>query len=135
MDDILKNLAETKVIIYTSRTHGIGVFAVQRIVKGDRDFLVSCQNWKEVPKSEIDSLPPMIISLVRKYCLSNKGFYYIPENGFKAIEPCMFLNHSKDANVASVNDGWGFEALRDIEVGEELFIDYDTLDDPNHGLT
>jgi SET domain-containing protein len=36
----------------------------------------------------------------------------------------IFLNHSEEPNIISINDGEDFETLRDIKAGEELFIDY-----------
>jgi SET domain-containing protein len=36
----------------------------------------------------------------------------------------LFINHSDTPNIRSVNDGDYFEALREIEAGEELFLDY-----------
>jgi SET domain-containing protein len=41
----------------------------------------------------------------------------------------VFLNHSDEPNLRSVNDGEYFESLRDILAGEELFIDYGSIVD------
>jgi SET domain-containing protein len=41
----------------------------------------------------------------------------------------VYLNHSDQPNLISVNDGEFFEAIRDIEAGEELLIDYGTIVD------
>jgi SET domain-containing protein len=41
----------------------------------------------------------------------------------------VFLNHSDQPNLMSVNDGEYFEAIRDIGSGEELFVDYGTIVD------
>ena len=41
----------------------------------------------------------------------------------------IYLNHSETPNVISINDGEYFEAIRDIQQGEELFVDYGTIVD------
>jgi SET domain-containing protein len=50
--------------------------------------------------------------------------YFVPEQGFKKMDLSLFINHSDTPNIRSVNDGDYFEALREIEAGEELFLDY-----------
>ncbi|MBK8610919.1 MAG: SET domain-containing protein-lysine N-methyltransferase [Chitinophagaceae bacterium] len=40
-----------------------------------------------------------------------------------------FLNHSDTPNIVSINDGEFFEAIRDINSGEELVIDYGEIVD------
>jgi SET domain-containing protein len=41
----------------------------------------------------------------------------------------VYLNHSDQPNLISINDGEFFEAIRDISPGEELLIDYGTIVD------
>ena len=48
----------------------------------------------------------------------------MPEYGFKMIDLVIYLNHSDDPNIISINEGENFETLRDIAAGEELFVDY-----------
>jgi SET domain-containing protein len=61
---------------------------------------------------------------VETYCLFDEDFYYVPDYGFKVMDIVIFLNHSEEPNIISINDGEDFETLRDIKAGEELFIDY-----------
>jgi SET domain-containing protein len=39
----------------------------------------------------------------------------------------LYLNHSSQFNIASVNEGEQFEALRDIKSGEELLLNYGSI--------
>ncbi len=40
----------------------------------------------------------------------------------------FFLNHSKNPNVKTVNKGFSFLSLREIEKDEELTVAYETFD-------
>jgi SET domain-containing protein len=66
---------------------------------------------------------------VENHCLYDEDHYFIPEYGFKLFDMIVFLNHSDEPNLRSVNDGENFESLRDILAGEELFIDYGSIVD------
>jgi SET domain-containing protein len=65
--------------------------------------------------------------LVETYCLFDEEYYWVPEYGFKVMDVSLYLNHSDTPNIVSVNEGEYFEAIRDIETGEELLIDYGTI--------
>ena len=67
--------------------------------------------------------------LVETYCLYDDSHYFVPADGFKKMDLVHFLNHSDAPNVRSIDDGAWFEAMVDIEAGEELFVDYGTLVD------
>jgi SET domain-containing protein len=45
------------------------------------------------------------------------------------MDVSLFLNHSNEPNIISINDGDYFEAIRDIKSGEELVIDYGEIVD------
>jgi SET domain-containing protein len=113
-----------------SPLHGIGVFAITAIQKGERKIFSDHESeWIEVSKEEVDALPQHAKSLVENHCLFNETHYYIPEYGFKILDLAVYLNHSDQPNLISINDGEFFEAIRDIEAGEELLIDYGTIVD------
>ncbi len=67
--------------------------------------------------------------MVETYCLFDEEFYYLPDYGFKVMDIVIFLNHAETPNVKSINDGEDFETLREINAGEELFIDYGEIVD------
>ncbi len=126
--DRLQN--QTKVILRSSPVHGIGVFALQKIDKGSRDFFYSNgSKWIKVPISEIEKLPQHARELVETYCLFDEENYFVPEHGFNMIDPVIYLNHSSKPNIISIDDGETFEAIKDIEAGEELLLNYNTIAD------
>lgn len=127
--ELLKELQmQTYVRILPSAIHGIGVFAIKTIPKACRDFFSKEEGeWTELSYEEVADLPESSRKLVETYCLFNESHYYVPSKGFKTMDLSLFLNHSTEPNIKSVDDGLEFEALRTIEVGEELLIDYGTL--------
>ncbi len=128
---LLKQLTETTyVMIKASPVHGIGVFAIKDIPKGTQDiFSQGIGEWIEVSKEEVEALPKHSRDLVENHCLFDEKNYFVPDYGFKLVDLVIYLNHSDVPNVMSINDGERFEAIRDITVGEELFLDYGTIVD------
>lgn len=121
---------QTYIALGSSPIHGIGVFAIQPIPKGCRDiFSKDSGEWIKLPITEVERLPEHSRSLVETYCLFDEENYFVPESGFKIIDPVIYLNHSTQPNIISVNDGDIFEALRDIATGEELLVNYGELVD------
>ncbi len=121
---------ETYVALKGSPIHGIGVFAIQPIPKGSRNiFSKGMGEWIKVPISEVEALPEHSRSLIETYCLFDEENYFVPEYGFKMIDPVIYLNHSATPNIISINDGEEFEAIVDIAVGQELLVNYGHLVD------
>jgi len=127
--ELLKELSDnTFVKLLPSTINGIGVFAITPIKKGQRDiFSHDKSEWIKISKKEVKTLPEHSKELVENFCLYDDKNYYVPEYGFKLIDLVIFLNHSATPNVCSINDGENFEALRDIQAGEELFVNYGTI--------
>jgi SET domain-containing protein len=116
---------ETYVMLKPSGVHGIGVFAIRHIPKGCRSiFSKGAGEWIKLPIAEVELLPLPAKDLVETYCLFDEENYYVPDYGFKLMDLVNYLNHSHTPNVISVNDGEEFEALADIQPGEELLINY-----------
>lgn len=128
---LLKDLHhDTYVMIQPSKVHGIGVFAIRDIPKGTKNlFSKGFGDWIKVSKEEVDQLPQHSKDLIENHCLFDEDYYFVPEYGFKMVDLVIYLNHSETPNVISVNEGAYFEAIRDIKVGEELFVDYGTIVD------
>ncbi len=115
----------TFVMLKPSPVQGIGVFAIRNINKGQRSlFSQDSSEWIKIPKAEIENLPEHSRFLVENHCLYDDDHYYVPEYGFKMIDPVIFINHSDIPNIKSIDEGMDFEALRDILEGDELFVDY-----------
>ncbi len=130
---LLQELAgNTWVMIKPSPIEGIGVFALQDIPKGCRSMFSKSndqEKWIPVSKTEVDHLPAHAKALIENYCLYDDENYFIPDYGFKKMDLVNFLNHSDIPNIISINEGEFFEALRDIQKGEELLIDYGEIVD------
>lgn len=115
----------TFVALKPSPIEGIGVFAIADIKEGQSGlFSKDKSEWIAVTKAEVEALPPHSRFLVENHCLYDDEHYFIPEYGFKMIDLVVYLNHSDEPNVRSINDGEDFIALREIKAGEELLIDY-----------
>jgi SET domain-containing protein len=120
----------TFVMLRPSPIQGIGVFAIKDILKGQRQlFSNDTSEWISIPKEEINQLPEHSKFLVENHCLYDNENYYVPEYGFKMIDPVIYLNHSDSPNIQSINEGEDFVALRDIKAGEELLVDYGDIVD------
>lgn len=131
---LLRELSErTYVMLRPSPVAGVGVFAVRDIPKGCRDMLTAHtpdpNTYITLSRAEVEALPSHAQQLIENYCLFDADQYYVPERGFKTLDLVCFLNHDDTPNVASVDDGAFFEALRDIHAGEELLVDYGKLVD------
>ena len=130
-EELLKELSDnTYVMLKPSPLEGIGVFALQDIPKGCRNMFSkpdANDQWITIPKKEITALPSHAQFLVGNYCLYDDENYFVPGHGFKKMDVALFINHSDQPNIISINDGDYFEAIRDIKTGEtgtiKRFID------------
>ena len=122
--------ADNYVMLKPSPVHGIGVFAIRDIPKGCRSiFSKGTGGWVRLSFEEVEQLPPHSRNLVETYCLYDETHYFVPDYGFKLMDLVLYLNHSSTPNIASINEGEEFEALRDIQEGEELLVDYGSIAD------
>ena len=108
-----------------STIHGIGVFAVRDIPEGDNP-LASRLNYKEVKFShaELKKLPRGVRKEIEIFCYYDKDAVFVPEIGMNSMNMAVYLNHSKQPNVRYRKNGQ-LKALKNIQAGEELFLDYD----------
>jgi SET domain-containing protein len=130
---LLHELANnTYVALRPSPVAGIGVFAIRPIRKGCRDMFSKpnpAEQWQTLTHAQVKALPEHARALVENFCLFDETVYYVPQQGFKALDISLFLNHADVPNIQSIDDGNYFEALRDISAGEELFLDYGKIVD------
>jgi len=101
-----------KLIITRSDITGMGVFAGQNIKKGS----LVCPIVGVIFNASIGK------GDYQQYC------YFISDKFL--IEPINepnYFNHSCYPNVF-INKNWVFEAIRDIKKGEEILVDYGTVD-------
>lgn len=114
---------EFSCILKPSSLGGIGVFATHDIAQGTRVFTGDFSPRK----TKIKELPPEFL----KYCmLINDEECWCPER-FDRMEIGWYLNHSDHPNIKKVSDDNIF-ALKDIQEGDEILIDYNDLNEPQH---
>ena len=116
-----------KTELRASSVHGLGVFAAEFIPAGtvvwefqpDFDFRVS--------EESVATLPEIARAKLLHYSAKWGGGYVI------SADDARFLNHSEDANLKTMDDPDCDVAIRDINIGEELFEDYTEFDDTFSG--
>lgn len=113
---------EFSFILAPSILGGIGVFAAHDIPQGA--LLFSGKHaWRTLKRKEI---PPDFL----KYCIFiNDEECRCPER-FDRIEIGWYINHSHHPNIGKINTL--MYALRDIKAKEEILIDYNELNEPEH---
>lgn len=116
------------VMLRSSPVHGIGVFAIKDIKKGCRTiFSKGVGEWIKLSYADVEQLPAHSRQHIETYCLYDDENYFVPDYGFKVVDLVLYLNHSSEPNIISLNEGEQFEALRDIKTGEELLVNYESL--------
>ncbi len=97
---------------------GCGIFAREQIRKGE---LILLWGGRVVRRDEID---PNMQNLTQRVLQIDEGLYLLtPED----LEPADCLNHSCRPN-AGFSGQIGLVAMRDIESGEEICVDYAMCD-------
>jgi SET domain-containing protein len=119
---------DTYIMLRSSPVHGIGVFAIKDIPKGCRTiFSKDVGEWIKLSIAEVEQLPHYSRNHIETYCLFDEENYFVPDYGFKLMDLVLYLNHSAEPNIVSLNEGEQFEALRNIKAGEELLVNYETI--------
>lgn len=119
--------------IQPSAVHGVGVFAIKPIPQGTSIYKGS-HEYENVMlnQAEVDALHPQVKRLIYDFFATEadkkKGIYTVPNIGINGMDISFYMNHSHKPN-AQINKSGEFIALRDIEEGEELIIDYAQLDE------
>lgn len=100
--------------IKKSKKHGLGLFALKELKKGERVYLL--KKGKTITYKQIQDLPEE----------EKLHLYKINEDKYEIIEsPVCYINHSCEPNLEE--RGQAGYALEDIKIGEELTFDYDKI--------
>ena len=127
--DFLKNCVMTR--IKPSEVHGIGVFAIRDIKKGETVF----EFWQgktgiyEISKSEFDTFSDELQDFIRAL----RGHPY----KVKLVNGCVYgcTNHYINTQFENGTvDCFTFKALVDIPINDELFSNYGKLYMPEYKL-
>jgi len=103
------------------------VFAIAKIKKNSSVFYGDDAEMVWIRRSAVANLPKKIRRLYEDFCVSRNGKYGCPKN-FNLMTSAWYLNHSKRPNVRCSRD-FKFFAIKDIESGEELTVNYETFND------
>ena len=101
---------------------GIGVFATHDIKAGTKLLKAT-----ELKISKYETIPEPFLGFVDT--VSSSDDYCIRPQNFDRMELFFYVNHSFTPNLF-LADSNTYVALRNIQMGEELFIDYSLLGDP-----
>lgn len=103
---------------------GVGVFATHQIKKDTQLCLFSDEDSRFIPYDSPLLEVPMAKKFCDWYCVEDTDGYYCPQD-FGKMEIGWYLNHSKEPNA--YHKDYTFYALRNIEQGEEILVDYEAL--------
>lgn len=114
--------SEFSAILKPSPISGIGVFAAQNM--GISELVLP----KFSPREEkINNIPTEFLG----YCIFLDEEKCLCPKEFDHMEIGWYLNHSKNPNVEKRADG-NLYTIRAIEAGEEILIDYNQFEEPDH---
>ena len=111
-----------------SSIHGFGVFALAPIAKGT-------PVWRFATGLDMEFSPDIVNGLPEHVRTFFSHYGYLDRNVKRIIlcfDDARFVNHSDTPNLATdyAQDRYGLDvALRDIEAGEEITMDYAGFED------
>lgn len=109
--------------------HGIGVFATEDIKKGTHLRLFGdgeTLELRSLTRKKMD-----VPEHFRTYC-ADRGEEMICPIDFGQMHVGWYLNHAKTPN-ANRDAHYKWYAAQDIKAGEEITIDYNSLEEPKEG--
>ena len=114
---------EEKCKLAPSNIHGIGVFAIKNVHRGERLY---CQEekklWYNIPYTQFDNILPEVRELIeQRYPNVKKGSSFLSPNSDARL--ISFMNHSDTPNYDTYTD----TALHEIIKWEEILEDYKIL--------
>lgn len=127
----MKKYTTAIIILKPSKIHGVGCFTMGKILK--REVVKNLWDNKDYKfihnrkKLLLCSEHPEEEFLYETYCIETKNGKWCPLD-FRRISTAWYLNHSNKPNIASNDEGRTYYAIRNINIGEELTIDYKDLD-------
>lgn len=119
--------SEFSFMLKPSPLGGVGVFATHDIPKGTHLF----KNAFKTRTMSVKDVPSALL----KYCIYiNDNECLCPER-FDRMEIGWYINHSSNPNIARSEKNVkerAVHAIQQIHAGDEILIDYNQLDEPEH---
>jgi SET domain-containing protein len=112
--------------IRPSKIHGVGIFALRDIKKGEKMYQIGIPNTFDVPYSWFKKMKPYVKDTILQFfpfkTMEDKkepiNFWY-PVNSMQA-----YINHSDKPNYDPMED----KALKNIKEGDEITEDYTKIE-------
>ena len=101
-----------------SKTHGIGVFAIRDIPKGQKLYCYPFARTTLELKTLDGILPEIRDIIIQRHPLATKGGEFMSPNDDSVL--IVFMNHADTPNYDKETD----TTLIDIKKGDEIFEDY-----------
>lgn len=111
-----------RTIVKESPIAGLGLFADEKIGKGELVWIFHPSIDKEVSIDDWDDIP----SYCKNYIISHSWVCNFTGKRFMSFDNDRFTNHSKDPNI-SEDEAGNMVANREIEKGEEIVCDYEEI--------
>jgi SET domain-containing protein len=121
----MKSKTDEFLFVLKPSEHGVGVFAVHDIKKGT--FLRLFGDIKKLYNRSIKRKIKDVPQFFRSFCIYVEDGLIGPK-AFGAMSVGWYLNHAKKSNAFHKNYDW--YAARNIKAGEEILIDYNSLEEP-----
>ncbi len=105
---------------------GVGVFAITKIEEGTPLFSDDNEEMLWIEEKSLPKAPKEIRKLYDDFAVIKGKRYGCPRT-FNRLTMAWYLNEPKSGqrpNVLCDSESYDFFALRDIEAGEELTVDY-----------
>lgn len=112
-----------------SKIAGVGIFAIKNIPKGVNPFREKDTKYIPIEEQKLEKIDPSVKDYIKELFVFSDGNYYLPEQGIQTLCITHFLNHSKNPNLVTNPSAEEFFAKRNILIGEELTVDYDSFDE------
>ncbi|HEX4999934.1 MAG TPA: SET domain-containing protein [Terriglobia bacterium] len=131
-ETLLKQWQEVKCRLMRGR-HGVGVFAVTPIARGEEPLPGdrTGRRWVRLNRSDYEdnvAIAPSVAEMMKDYHVEEDDGMWVRITERGMIDPAWFVNGgtTAEANVEWVEHRGGslMIAVRDIEAGEELLLDY-----------
>ena len=123
----------SKAFVYlgASSIHGLGCFADIDIKKDDLVRVWDGKDSRFIPAARAHASPQ--VQLIKRFGIRTARGYWVPLD-FLRISTGWYMNHAADPNIGSDDGDVTYYALRDIEAGEELTMDYRLMDEHDDNL-
>jgi len=112
-----------KTILRETKNKGIGLFADEFLSAGKKMWVNELFFTIEFEKVIIDMFPPTAKEFIDKYAWTEDG-----ETFWVNLDNERFVNHSETPNAYYDKDTGDMFSYRDIEIGEEILVDYTSFD-------